>query len=976
MAKLITKFKYIKPGKNVGNYLKYIATREGVDKIDDSKRYHHVTKKQEKFIENILQDFPDSAEMLEYEDYKKEMTIGAASEFITRAAEDNASSVMDRKTYADYIATRPRVQRFGSHGLFTDDGVEIKLSNISEELNLYEGNVWTGIISLRREDAVRLGFDCGERWRDMMRTQVPILSECLKIPMENLKWFAAFHDESHHPHAHLMVYSTEPGEGYLSKQGLMRLRSSFAKDIFAQELLSVYQKQTEYRDELKSVSKENISEIIEKINTGCYDNPKTEDLIVKLADRLNKVKGKKVYGYLHSDIKDMVDAIIDEIAKDERIAALYDLWYEKKKEINRVYSQKEPEHIPLSRNKEFKAIKNIVIKEAISVSQEHNSGDFHDDDRQNEAQNEADELYSPLSEEPTEYDIIVFNEKGRRPTHSWWTDEYKAARTFLYGTKDGTVDLVQAFHLMKKEAAKGNGLAMHDLGKMYLLGLGCIRDEDTAQEWFRKALGAFMRRLQKEKNPGYMQYRIGKMYSLGYGTAQDYAKAAHWYNKSVSNDNPFAAYSLAGLYRRGQGVEQDDKKAFNLYTMAAKDEKSPNAYAMYELGRMFKDGIGTASDKNASDRWYKRAYRAFLDIEKKMADDKLYYRLGSMLQFGIGTEKDLKKAKAYYEKAAALGNTDALYGLGTLYLNKEFEERDTKRALEYLSAAAKNEHGYAQYTLGKLFIQGIAVQKSINYGEAWLEKAVKKDISLAQYLLGKILLEGTDLPQDTERAVNLLQKAISQGSAVAAYTLGKAYIDGILLSQNLTEGLRLIYFAAEKGLTSAEYIYGKLLYKGEIVPKNIGRSLYFLEKSADEGNPYAAYLAGKIRLEEEGYIDIQKAIRFLLIAAGKDHSSAELKLGLLYLRGNEVEKDEKQAIAWLKLSAEHGNQFAEQILNSMSRNRNWSAAMGALRLLVQFSRIIRSRIESGRKDGAHMHIDRKLRRKIEEKKQAHGLRQS
>ena len=590
MAKLITKFKYIKPGKNVGNYLKYIATREGVDKIDDSKRYHHVTKKQEKIIENILQDFPDSAEMLEYEDYKKEMTIGAASEFITRAVEDNASSVMDRKTYADYIATRPRVQRFGSHGLFTDDGVEIKLSNISEELNLYEGNVWTGIISLRREDAVRLGFDCGERWRDMLRTQVPMLSECLKIPMENLKWFAAFHDESHHPHAHLMVYSSEASEGYLSKQGLMRLRSSLAKDIFAQELLSVYQKQTEYRDELKSASKENISAIIEKINTGCYDNPKTEDLIVKLAARLDKVKGKKVYGYLHSDIKDMVDAIIDEIAKDERIAALYDLWYEKKKEINRVYSQKEPEYIPLSRNKEFKAIKNIVIKEAISVSQEHNIDDFHDDD----GQNEADELYQygPLSEEPTESDSIVFNEKGRRPTHSWWTDEYKAARTFLYGTKDGKADLVQAFHLMKKEAAKGNGLAMHDLGKMYLLGLGCIRDEDIAQEWFRKALGAFMRRLQKEKNPGYMQYRIGKMYSLGYGTAQDYAKAAHWYNKSVSNDNLFAAYSLAGLYRRGQGVEQDDKKAFDLYTMAAKDKKSPNAYAMYELGRMFKDGIG------------------------------------------------------------------------------------------------------------------------------------------------------------------------------------------------------------------------------------------------------------------------------------------------------------------------------------------------------------------------------------------------
>ena len=244
MAKLVTKFKYLKSseGRNLGGYVKYIATREGVEKIDDTGKFAPVTLKQKQFIEKLLKDFPDSQDMLEYEDYLKEQTIGNASEFITRVLEDNAHEVINTKTYADYIATRPRAQRFGSHGLFTDDGIQVKLSKVSEELNLHEGNVWTIIISLRREDAERLGFNDGVRWRDMLRTQTEALATNLKIPMENLKWFAAFHNESHHPHVHMIAYSSKEQEGYLSKKGVHNLRKSFASDIFAQDLLCLFQK--------------------------------------------------------------------------------------------------------------------------------------------------------------------------------------------------------------------------------------------------------------------------------------------------------------------------------------------------------------------------------------------------------------------------------------------------------------------------------------------------------------------------------------------------------------------------------------------------------------------------------------------------------------------------------------------------------------------------------------------------------------
>lgn len=189
MARLVTKFKFLKSGdrKGAGGYAKYIATREGVERIDDSQRLAPATKQQETLIEKILKDFPDSATLMEYADYQSEPNMGNASEFIFRAIEDNADDLLSSKTYADYIATRPRAQRFGSHGLFTDDGVRVQLEKVSEELNLHEGNVWTAIISLRREDAERLGFNSGERWRDMLRAHTHELSDAFHIPMTDLK---------------------------------------------------------------------------------------------------------------------------------------------------------------------------------------------------------------------------------------------------------------------------------------------------------------------------------------------------------------------------------------------------------------------------------------------------------------------------------------------------------------------------------------------------------------------------------------------------------------------------------------------------------------------------------------------------------------------------------------------------------------------------------------------------------------------
>lgn len=429
MARLVTKFKYLKPNRKVsaGGYAKYIATREGVEKIDDTKKFAPATAKQKNLIEKIIKDFPDSKDMFEYVDYLEKQNVGSASDFISRVMEDYAYEISGRKAYADYIATRPRAEKFGSHGLFTDDGIQVQLSKVTEELDKHKGNIWTAIISIRREDAERLGFNTGSRWRDMLRTQTESLAKNLKIPMQNLRWYAAFHNESHHPHVHLIAYSTVENEGYLTQKGVENLRSSFAKDIFQQDLLYIYEKQTEHRDKLRAEARDIVEDLVSKINSEIYISASIQNKLLELADRLSKTKGKKVYGYLKPDVKAIVDSIVDELANDNRIKKLYDLWYEQKENTIRTYTDEMPDRIPLAQNKEFKSIKNAVIKEALKLNLT--------EDKIEESENADEEPVSNLFEyeENTSAESVFDSDRGvLYPRYSIKTNRNSVAVSSLY----------------------------------------------------------------------------------------------------------------------------------------------------------------------------------------------------------------------------------------------------------------------------------------------------------------------------------------------------------------------------------------------------------------------------------------------------------------------------------------------------------------------------------------------------------------
>ena len=954
MAKIILKWRYLKPGAKAHNenLVKYIAKREGVDKIDDSWKAEPISKAQQKMIDELLQEFPESKDSYEYQDFLRQPNKGNASEFITRTIEENLDQVDKRENYVQYIAKRPRVEKIGTHGLFTDDNVPVHLNEVAEEVASHQGVLMTQILSLRREDAARLGYEKGEAWRTLIRNHTKDMAEAMNIPMEDLRWYAAFHNESHHPHCHIIAYSVGK-EPYITQERLLKLKSAFGSEMFRNDRMQAFQEQTKYRDQLAEETRQLVAQIVDEINTGVYKNETVALMLQSLSDYVQRAKGKKQYGYLPQSARNLVNGIIDELAKDPRIESLYELWYKQSVEIASIYQDNPPEKPPLSQNKSFHKVRNIVVQEAMNLLLEPQELEpFVEKVDEVVAQ----EMPEPQTVEPetvmlpTEVvEVPDEDPDGEEPEFkppsilkpffrhgndgNWWSQNYKDARRFLYGTKDSPPDFENARKLLSEEAEQGNGLAMYDLGKMYLDGLDCDPDEVVAQEWFGKALNAFHKRERTDQRKDYWQYRIGKMHSLGHGTDQDYEVSAQWFAKAAQEDNPYSQYALGGQYQRGQGVEQSYEQAVALYTQAAENTSRPNAYAQYQLGNLYKEGLGVAVDPKQSAKWYAMAYQSFLKMEQSMADDKLYYRLGSMNLNGIGTEQNLEVAKDYLEKAAALGNVDAKYGLGKLHLLEDPETYDPAKAVAYLEEAAENDHSYAQYKLGKLLIAGTIVPADISKGIRWLEASAEQDNPYAQYFLGKLYLYGDVIEADPDRALLMLSRAIRQGNLPAEYLLGKALWEGKYISANQNRALELLTDAAERNYDPAMYALAKIYLAGYVSDADIAKAVELLEKAAEADNQFAQY-----------------------------------QLGKMLLFGQHVEQDEEAGKEWLRRSAAQGNIYAQRLLDNYGR-----APLGlmAFRLLGHLARIIQDDMEQKQEANRQL-IDRKLLSKIAEKKQAQG----
>lgn len=371
MAGLILKSPYMKPNAkaHISTYVNYIATREGVEKISEPDSIPQ-TKKQEKIIARLIKHYPDSKDLFEYKDYLKNPTRKNADELISRISEMNGELLGGIENYIGYIAKRPRVENISTHGLFSDEDVPIILAKVKKEVTESQSNIWTHIISLKREDAERLGYDNANAWMQLLRSNRNMIAQNMKIKPENFRWYAAFHNESHHPHVHMVAYSVDPKEAYLTERGIREIKSALAKDIFRQDLISIYDRYNRYRNDLRAESQSRMAEIVKEIKANTFENEYLEQLLIKLCDTLKKSKGKKQYGYLPPSTKKIVDDIVIELSKDKRISKLYNLWYEEKENTIRIYADTMPKRTPLVDNLEFKTVKNAVIKEAMNIVNE------------------------------------------------------------------------------------------------------------------------------------------------------------------------------------------------------------------------------------------------------------------------------------------------------------------------------------------------------------------------------------------------------------------------------------------------------------------------------------------------------------------------------------------------------------------------------------------------------------------------------
>lgn len=368
MPRVIVKCKYYSTAKtkrSLSGLLQYIGTRSGVEKLGDGWKTENASKVQVELLNHFTEACNNCKRLPEYREYINSKTKGVASECISAIIENNPD-LLNEKTYLDYIATRPRAERIeGTHGLFSDEGVALDINKEAERLRKHTGNVFTVIVSLKREDAERLGYNNAQRWRDLVRSKIDVIAKEHNISLSSLKWYGAFHNESHHPHIHLMLYSENKEKpGFITNKGIDRLRHLFGTEIFKYELVNIYDEQTKLRNKLNADAKEKLYELAENIKTNLVDNGEFVMKFIALAEKLKTVNGKKMYGYLPKKAKEMVNYLVDLLEKDEDIKKMYELWYEAKCAVYKTYTDNFPPMKPLSSEEAFKPIRNAIIKEA------------------------------------------------------------------------------------------------------------------------------------------------------------------------------------------------------------------------------------------------------------------------------------------------------------------------------------------------------------------------------------------------------------------------------------------------------------------------------------------------------------------------------------------------------------------------------------------------------------------------------------
>ena len=634
MAGLIVKSPYLKcgGGSSVSGYLRYIGTRERVEILPDDRP---PTRKQEQLITKLTKDFPEAKELGEYSDYKDKPTKANASVFITRALEENWSQVQQSDGYMKYIATRPRAERLGDHGLFGDEET-VNLEQAMQELDQYNGNVWTHILSLKREDAARLGYDNAKAWRNLLRANRNEVAAAMNIQPNHFRWYAAFHDEGKHPHVHMMAWSTQPGEAYLTRDGIRNIKSALTNQIFKQEMLHTYEQKSQSRDELVREARRTIRQLTQEMAQSICTAPEIEQKMEQLAGQLETLKGKKSYGYIPKSVKKTVDEVVDKLEELPVVRACYDRWCRLQGEVESYYHDKPRERKKLSQEKEFRQIKNAVIQEAERIRLGEIS--FEDDDL-------------------TEHDEP---EQARDESHACW-ELWRIIRN-----EDISLDYRdRAAEKLEQVAERGDAYAQYRMGQLYRDGPLLIPDNRKAKHWLTQAA--------KQGLPE-AQYALGKLLLSDDWEVRNTDEGIRWMRQAAENGSHFAAYRLGKEYLSGEVISKSVTKAADWFTKSA---EAGNQYAQYMLGKLHLTGQGFPQDQAQAMVWFSRSaalgnqYAQFFWEQRNnfrppsvmLAVTQLLYHMSRIFQDNsvppdvpMGQQVDRKLRRKIQEKKIAMGH--------------------------------------------------------------------------------------------------------------------------------------------------------------------------------------------------------------------------------------------------------------------------------------------------------------------------------
>ena len=646
MARIIFISPYMKGGRDsarLAHRTRYFATREGVQLLKDDNAHLPTTKKQQQYIRRLLRSFPEARELPEHEGYVSSPNRQTAFELIAQIHEDFIEPMDSRENYLDYVANRPGVKSMGEHGLWDANGKVPSLENAVAEVARHTGNVWTPVISLSRENAERLGYTDIKNWQELINASITDIAKGYKIHPDRLRWYAAMHEKEKHIHVHMVLFSTDPKEGYLSRQGIRSIKSALVSTIYRNDRLHIYEQKDEQRGLLRQEAEARMATLIGQMATGTLQSDKLELLVADLAQRLREVSGKKVYGYLPPRVKRIVDEIVDELAKDERVSSAYALWQELREQLCIDYNQTPPQRVPLSQQKEFKTVRNMVIRETLRLSEMHFT--FEDDAMQEEPEE------PPVPPDPSAEQMI--HQQAR---------SYRRAKKVLHDSESDPGEKAAALVTLRRLWEEGHTIAAHQLGKSYRDGVGSSVDQELAAEWFQKsaeagnpcsayALGKLLLEQEQfpqalhwlrqaaEQNDPYAQYRLGKLLLTGAeGVPKDIDAAIQLLKNSATQGNSFVQYTLGKLYLLGQEVQADREEALRYFAQAS---VQGNTYAQYFIDHQ--DDFSGAAAGTAILRMLHQMSRIF---RENAAQPAIY----------TGMQIDKKRRRRLQEKRMAMGH--------------------------------------------------------------------------------------------------------------------------------------------------------------------------------------------------------------------------------------------------------------------------------------------------------------------------------